>query len=85
MEISIFRHCTNSFHGNQLFCNILNTFEMKDGFSSHLQVAFEILKLSVLDKNLCGTGVVSTRLPQSLLYQFLEYQKRCKNRENRLN
>ena len=27
---------------------------------SHRQVAFEILKLSVLDKNLCGTEVVST-------------------------
>ena len=33
MEISIFRHFTNSFHGNQLFCNIRNAFEMKDGFS----------------------------------------------------
>ena len=34
--------------------------------------------LSVLDKNVCGTEVVelvSTRLPQSLLYQFLEYKK----------
>ena len=49
---------------------------------SHRQVAFEILKLSVLDKNLCGTEVVSTRLLQSLLYQFLEYKKRRKNREN---
>ena len=72
MEISIFRHFTNSFHGNQLFCNIRNTFEMKT--VSHLQVAFEILKLSVLDKNLCVTEVVSTRLPHSLLYQFLDYK-----------
>ena len=31
--VSIFRHFTYSFHGNQLFCNIQNTFEMKNGFS----------------------------------------------------
>ena len=24
---------TPNFHGNQVFCNIWNTFEMKDGFS----------------------------------------------------
>ena len=48
---TIFRHFTNSFHGNQLFGNIRNTFEMKDGFSP----AFKILKLSVLDNNLCGS------------------------------
>ncbi len=32
MDISIFRHFTNSFHGNQLFCVIRDTFKMKEGF-----------------------------------------------------
>ena len=32
MDISIFHHFTNRFHGNQLFCVIPDTFKMKEGF-----------------------------------------------------
>ena len=32
MDISIFRHFSNSFNGNQLLCVIRDTFKMKEGF-----------------------------------------------------
>ena len=54
----------------------MNAFKMKT--VSHLQVAFQIVKLSVLDKNVRGTEAVSTRFPQSLLSQFREYKNDAK-------
>ena len=45
---------------------------------SHRQLAFEILKLSVLDKNLCGTEVVSTRLLRVYYTSFLNKKNDAK-------
>ena len=73
MDISIFRHFTNSFHGNQLFCIIRDTFKMKEGFL--LERGFNILNISVLVKNLMCTEVVSTRLPESLYITVSLIQK----------
>ena len=62
-----------SFHGNQLFCNIWNTFEMKDSFSP--ASGFWNFKLPVLDQKL--------RASREFIYiPVFEYKKWHKNRQN---